>query len=67
MTAGLGLIAGLWAPLLGVATAVALGAYFLIAIGVHIRAGDPPKKSMNAIGMLALTAVAAALTYLPAV
>jgi hypothetical protein len=35
-----GLLLGLlWAPL-GVATAAALSAYFLVAIGFHIRAGD---------------------------
>jgi uncharacterized membrane protein YbjE (DUF340 family) len=35
-----GLIAGLWWPPVGVAAAAALVAYFLLAIGAHVRARD---------------------------
>jgi hypothetical protein len=35
-----GLVAGLWWRWLGVAAAGALVAYFAVALGVHVRAGD---------------------------
>lgn len=65
--AGVGLIAGLWLPLLGVVTGVALVIYFTIAIGAHLRVKDPPLKFVNAAAMLALSAAVLWLTYLPAV
>lgn len=64
--AGVGLLVGLWLPVLGVATAVARVAYFVAAIGVHTRAKDPPSRFTNASGMLALTLVVLFATYLPA-
>lgn len=65
--AGAGLLVGLWAPLLGALTAAALIVYFLIAIGVHVRAGDAPIRSANAVAMLGLSVATFALTYLPAI
>ena len=48
-----GLIGGLKLPRLGALTCGALVAYFLAAIGFHVRAGDRPLRSVPAatIGM----------------
>lgn len=48
-----GLIGGIWIPYLGLVTAAALVAYFVVAIGMHIRARDFGRNLfLNAIGML---------------
>jgi uncharacterized membrane protein YjjP (DUF1212 family) len=53
--AAAGLIAGIWAEALAVITAAALVAYFIIAIGLHIRARDFGRDLfVNAAGMLVL-------------
>lgn len=66
VAAAIGLLVGLWVPLLGAASAAALIAYFVIAIGAHARVKDPPAKYVNASVMLAFTGVVLALTYLAA-
>lgn len=53
--AAAGLIAGIWIPYLGSVTSVALVAYFLVAITMHIRARDFGRNLfVNATGMLVL-------------
>lgn len=53
--AAAGLIAGIWIPWLGLATNVALIAYFIVAITMHIRARDFGRNLfINATGMLVL-------------
>jgi hypothetical protein len=51
--AAFGLVAGIWIPVLGLVTNVALVAYFIIAIGMHIWARDIGRTLfLNATGML---------------
>ena len=53
--AAAGLLAGIWVPGLGLLTTLALVAYFVIAIGMHIRACDLGRNLfVNATGMLLL-------------
>lgn len=53
--AAAGLIAGIWIPYLGAVTSVALVAYFVAAIAMHIRARDFGRNLfVNATGMLLL-------------
>ncbi|MFW6599261.1 DoxX family protein [Propionibacteriaceae bacterium Y2011] len=53
--AAAGLIAGIWVPYLGAVTSVALVAYFVVAIAMHVRARDFGRNLfLNATGMLAL-------------
>jgi len=47
-----GLLAGLKWPALGRVTAQALVAYFIVAMGFHARAKDPPLKFVPAAAML---------------
>ncbi|HEY8451476.1 MAG: DoxX family protein [Micromonosporaceae bacterium] len=55
VAAAAGLIVGIWLPYLGLVTSVALVAYFVIAIAMHIRARDFGRnRFVNATGMLAL-------------
>lgn len=50
-----GLLAGLWLPVLGAVTTASLIAYFIVAIGVHIRARDLGRNLFfNATGMLTI-------------
>ena len=55
-----GLVVGLWWEPVGVAAAAALVAYFLLAIGAHVRARDTATMSMPAL-YLALSAAALVL------
>ena len=51
--AALGLVVGSWLPYLGLVTSVALVAYFVIAVIMHIAAGDLGRDLfVNASGML---------------
>ena len=53
--AAAGLIAGIWIPGLGLLTTLALIAYFVVAISMHIRARDFGRNLfINATGMLIL-------------
>lgn len=50
-----GLVGGLWIPGLGLVTSAALVAYFLLAVGAHVRARDLGRNLfVNALGMLAI-------------
>jgi hypothetical protein len=49
----IGLVAGLRFRVLGRLTAGLLVAYFVLAVGAHLRVGDPPKRYMAALAMLA--------------
>lgn len=64
--AAAGLIVGVWVRPLAVLTAAAMVCYFLVAIGMHVRARDLGRNLfLNAIGMLAICA--AVLTYTVAI
>ena len=55
LAAAMGLVVGIWVPPLAVLTCAALVAYFLVAIGMHIRAQDFGRNLfVNATGMLVL-------------
>ena len=55
VAAAAGLIAGIWIPNLGTLTSAALVAYFIVAIGMHVRARDFGRNLfINATGMLVL-------------
>ena len=53
------LIAGLWAPVVVVPTALMICALMLGALAMHLRVGDPVQKSMPALLVLALSLVIA--------
>ena len=55
-----GLLVGLWWPPLGVAAAVGLSCYFLVAVAFHIRAGDLANLPMP-IALAVAAALAAGL------
>ncbi|MGH3459287.1 DoxX family protein [Aeromicrobium sp.] len=56
LAAAAGLVGGLWVPYFGLVTCAALVAYFLIAIGMHLRARDLGSRLfVNASGMLVLS------------
>ncbi|GAA5165761.1 DoxX family protein [Pseudonocardia eucalypti] len=58
LAAAAGLVIGIWLPPLAVLTAGALVLYFLIAVTMHVRAGDFGRNLfLNASGML-LTCIA---------
>lgn len=57
--AAAGLIAGLWIPGLGLLTCVCLAAYFLIAIGMHLRVRDRFDATIGAVVMLAVVILVA--------
>ncbi len=53
--AAAGLVAGIWLPVLGLVTTVCLVLYFIVAVGMHIRARDFGRNLfVNATGMLAI-------------
>jgi hypothetical protein len=55
LAAAAGLVAGIWIPYLGLVTVIALIAYFLVAISMHVRARDLGRNLfLNATGMLVL-------------
>jgi hypothetical protein len=54
--AGAGLVAGLWIPYLGAITAASLVAYFVLAIGSHLRVGDIGRNLASATLLLAASA-----------
>lgn len=57
LAAATGLVLGIWVPPLALLTAAALVAYFLVAIGMHLRARDLGRNLfVNATGMLAVCA-----------
>ncbi len=52
--AALALIAGVWIPTLVLPAAALISILMLGALAMHIKIGDPFKKSLPALGMLAL-------------
>lgn len=63
VAAAIGLVVGIWVPPLAVLTCAALVAFFLVAIGAHVRARDFGRNLfLNATGMLVLCAAALAFT-----
>ena len=52
--AALALIAGVWIPTLVLPAAALISILMLGALAMHIKIGDPLKKSLPALGMLAL-------------
>lgn len=57
----LGLIAGIWVPLLGQAAAIGLVLYFVCALGAHIRARDAHVGGAVAFLLLAGAALVTSL------
>jgi len=62
--AAAGLVAGIWMPVLGLATTVCLVLYFVIAIAMHVRARDLGQTLfVNAAGMLLLCVATLVLCF----
>ena len=60
-----GLVAGIWIPYLGFVTCLALIAYFVVAIGMHIAARDFGRNLfVNATGMLVICIATALWSFL---
>jgi hypothetical protein len=66
VVSAIGLLLGLRWPRLGRLTAFSLVAYFLAAIGFHLRARDPGWKAMPAASLTVASAVVGMRTYRPA-
>jgi hypothetical protein len=58
-----GLLLGLRWPRLGRLTAISLVAYFLAAIGFHVRAKDPGWRTMPAASLMVASAVVGMRAY----
>ena len=62
--AAVGLVLGIWVPVLGVLTASCLVLYFLVAIGMHIRMRDFGRTLfLNAAGMLVISTATLAVSF----
>jgi len=61
LVAAAGLIVGLWWPIAGIAAAVGLVIYFVLAVGFHVRASDTAHAATPAV--LACVAVALAALH----
>ena len=59
----LGLLIGFAAPVVGAAAATGLVLYFVCALGVHLRAGDPRIAAAIFFLLLAMAALVADLGY----
>jgi hypothetical protein len=55
LTAAAGLVVGVWWPIAGIATAAGLIAYFAMATGFHVRAGDT-KNAMTPVVLMSAVA-----------
>lgn len=56
VAAALGLVAGIWLPVLGLVTGACLVLYFAVAISMHVAARDLGRNLfVNALGMLLLS------------
>ena len=63
--AAAGLVAGIWIPYLGTVTSLALVAYFVVAIGAHVRARDFGRNLfVNATGMLLVCLVVTLVSFI---
>jgi hypothetical protein len=56
LAAAAGLTAGLWVEHLGAITALCVAAYFILAVGAHIRVRDFGRNIFNATVLLAFSA-----------
>ena len=64
IAAGVGLVAGIWVPLLGLVTSFALVAYFVVALGAHVRVRDVGRTLfLNASPMLLICIGAIGLSF----
>jgi len=63
----LGLTIGLWVPIVGLITIIALVVYFLIAIWFHVRVSDTVKNTVGAVLLLILVSAVGVFCYLPAI
>jgi hypothetical protein len=63
----IGLTIGLWEPIIGALTIVALVIYFIVAIGFHVRARDAMANTVPAVVVATFVIVVGALSYFPAV
>lgn len=64
LAAANGLLLGLVVPYLGALTCGALVAYFVVAVGMHVRARDLGRNLfVNALGMLALCVATALIAF----
>jgi len=66
LLAVIGLIVGLWFPVLGVLACIGLLIYFGFAFWFHDRAGDEFVKYVPAIGFAAFIGAVLFISYLPA-
>jgi hypothetical protein len=57
LLAAAGLVVGLWWPLAGIAAAIGLVVYFVVAVGFHVRAYDTAHALMPAVLACAAAAV----------
>lgn len=65
LAAAIGLIVGIWIPALAALTSGALVVYFIVAMGMHIRARDYGRNLfVNATGMLVLCTAALVFTLI---
>lgn len=62
----IGLTIGLWVPWIGAATIVALIAYFVVAIGFHVRARDTIQNSLGAPLVMGFVIIVGVFSYFPA-
>jgi hypothetical protein len=53
------LIAGIWFPVVTQPAAIGMAVLMLGAVAMHVKVGDPPKKSLPAFTMLVLSLVVA--------
>jgi hypothetical protein len=53
------LIAGIWFPVVTQPAAIGMGVLMLGAVAMHVKVGDPPKKSLPAFTMLVLSLIVA--------
>lgn len=62
--AAVGLVAGVWVPVLGGVTVWALVLYFLVAVFIHVRARDFGRNLfLNAAGMLVVCVLVALYSF----
>lgn len=67
LDSAIGLTVGLWVPILGALTVVALVAYFVVAIGFHVRVRDSVVNTLPAVVVLAFVVMVGVVSYFPAV
>lgn len=62
ITCGIALLAGIWLPSLVLPAASIIVFLMLGALAMHLKVGDPPKKSMPALLMLAISSAVVAIS-----